>query len=192
MNRYIAFFLFFVGCGKIDRSMEAELTVLEPLVLKEEGSGVLETIPAGEHSVILTLESGKSSEEPGRIVLNVAEQRFVFEISHKKLSRLVFEEQAVEKMTSEDLGQPYDLELKHERKVRRKPVKDENSLCFYWEQSETEEHEYYDKIIDDYYDIVFLEQGVLEGAGVARLKVSEQEVVRVDKEAPCLGIMLDR
>ena len=184
--KYTALFLFFwlcVSCGKVDRSMEAELTVLEPLVLQGENPDVLETIPEGGYPVTLKLESERDSKGRGRIVLNMEDKRFVFAISSKELLRLATKKRFVGSLLAEDSGQSYDLRLMRKYEVTNGPLYPMRDV-YCLESSHFPRSGFprayrsyhYKKTIDDRYHIVFLEPGDSDGAGVARLTISEQRV----------------
>ena len=124
MKKYLIslFFLFLMGCGQIDRTMEADLTVLTSLDLKEEASGTTVSIPPGEHSVVLRLLSGKEPESPGRVILNVEGRKFIFSLSAKKLSQMVRGGDTSGRVLAQELGQSYDVKWRHTREVTNGPL----------------------------------------------------------------------
>ena len=185
-----------VACGKIDRSMEAELKVRTPLTLKAGDSGTLRTVAEGTHSIILQLQSGESSKGPGLIVLNVGGEGFPFEVPAKGLSELVNKNSFMLKLASEDLGQPYDIKLTHRRKITDGKVQFgyESDCSGPWFLSEPRHRPpyrrppvwYHDRIIDEYYQMVLLEPGSSgESTAAASIKISEQRVERVEHSYDC-------
>ena len=183
-------FLLFVGCEKVDRVMEADLSVVESLALKGEASGALETITPGIHPVVLEFRAGESSKGPGRILLSVGGKSYSFSVSTEKLSELVGGDDFTTRLASADLGQAYDIQLTHRREVTDGPLQ-EGIEVFCWDPLSPEsrfptyiQQYFYEQTIDEYYHVAFLQPGASDGAGLASIEVSQQRVEMVEDLLP--------
>ena len=197
MKKYLiilTLFLFF-GCGEpINKSLEANLTVMSSISLNEEVAGVSETILEGTHPLVLNFQSGESSDEPGRIVLEMADKRFVFGIPTEKLSQFVAENGFAGRLSAEDSGQPYDVKLIYTNKVANGPIQTDllrncrsvEPIHHPGPHSRRSAYYYYDRNVEDHFKIVFLQPGSPdEDAGVAAIEVVDQRVEVISLSDNC-------
>ena len=181
-----------MGCDKIDRSMDVNLSVMTTLELREETSGALESIPAGEYSAVLRL-FGQSNV--AQILLTVEEKQFAFSLPADKLPPIVKSANHSTRLSSKDLGQPYDVKWVQKHKITDGPL-ERAGLKYCFEHSfpriergipYTAVYYHYEQIIEESYSMIFLNPNSSNDESLAIVEVSLDRVKLVEDPLPdCL------